>query len=405
MVRFAHLADCHIGAWRDSRLSDLADESFLMAITRCIEEAVDFVVIAGDLFHTALPGIERLRHTVKCLELLKQQSIPVYVIPGSHDYSPTGKTMLSVLQEAGLVVNVYRELDDAGTITLEPVVDKKTGVTLVGVLGRAGQLDTEKYGRLDRDALNALSSPKVFLFHAALSDLVSSRLAGSNAASVSLLPSGFDYYAGGHVHIIKDVSVKGYPHVVYPGPTFPANFSELEELGGGSFCFVDLDSDSFTREYVKPRVVEVVQLECSNKSAQEVSSELFEEIEGLSVENAVILVRAKGTLASGSAADIEFASAFIQANQRGAYACLKSTSAVSSPEMMLAQSEVSSSNTKQIEAEVIEKFTDSKELAGSPDQQQLMHNLLSSLAQRQAEGEIKKDYEKRIVADAKKLLE
>ena len=35
-------------------------------------------------------------------------NIEVYVIPGSHDFSPSGKTMLDVLENSGLVINVNK---------------------------------------------------------------------------------------------------------------------------------------------------------------------------------------------------------------------------------------------------------------------------------------------------------
>ncbi|MFT4249983.1 MAG: metallophosphoesterase family protein [Candidatus Woesearchaeota archaeon] len=397
MVVFAHLADCHIGAWRDPRMSALADESFAMAISRCIAEEVDFVVIAGDLFHTALPAIERLRHVVKCLESLKQAGIAVYIIPGSHDYSPTGKTILGVLEEAGLVVNVYRESVVDDLIVLEPVVDTKTGVSLVGVLGRAGQLDTQKYSSLDRSSLEKLSSPKIFLFHAALSDLVSSRLAGENAASISLLPRGFDYYAGGHVHIVEDVSLDGYSRVVYPGPTFPASFSELELLGGGGFVLVR--EDSFERVSVVPREVLCVRLSCEGVSASQASEVLSEEVASLPVTDAVVLVRASGVLSSGTTSDIDFSSVFASAYERGAYACLKNTFGVSSPELAVASERVSSSlSASEIQQEVFSEYADEQFSAS------FMKQLFSALSQKQGDGETKTVYEQRVFADAKKLF-
>ena len=55
------MADCHIGSWRDPKLRDANTKAFLKAINLCIEKQVDFVLIAGDLFNTALPGIDALR--------------------------------------------------------------------------------------------------------------------------------------------------------------------------------------------------------------------------------------------------------------------------------------------------------------------------------------------------------
>ena len=56
---------------------------------------------------------------------------------------------------------------------------------------------------------------------------------------LSLLPKGFDYYAGGHVHIVDDKQVEGYGRIVYPGPLFPNSFAELEKLERGGFYIVE----------------------------------------------------------------------------------------------------------------------------------------------------------------------
>ena len=109
-MKFAHLADCHIGAWKDQRLRTVNLKSFVKAITICIEQKVDFILISGDLFNTAIPSIDSLKSTVKTLNRLKEQEILVYIIPGSHDFSPSGKTILDVLEEARLIKNVFNVL-------------------------------------------------------------------------------------------------------------------------------------------------------------------------------------------------------------------------------------------------------------------------------------------------------
>ena len=87
-MRFAHLADIHLGSWREERLSELCDKAFADAVSRCISERVDFVLIAGDLFDTALPGIDKVKLAVEQCRLLQQAGIPVYAIAGSHDSAP-----------------------------------------------------------------------------------------------------------------------------------------------------------------------------------------------------------------------------------------------------------------------------------------------------------------------------
>ena len=227
-MKFAHLADVHIGAWRDPRLARLPLEAFSLAIDKALSKKVDFILIAGDLFHTALPGIEPLRETVKILQRAKAATTAVYVIPGSHDYSPTGKTMLGVLEEAGLLINVFKGEVIEKKLRLQVFKDA-SGVALAGVLGRRGMLERIEYESLDHEWIQKqLSGVKesVFLFHTALTELKPASLSAMASTSASMLPKGFSYYAGGHVHIVADTTIPGYGPIVYPGPLFPANFSK-----------------------------------------------------------------------------------------------------------------------------------------------------------------------------------
>ena len=96
-MKFAHMADCHIGSWRDPKLRDISTHAFVKAIDMSIKEKVDFILIAGDFFNTSFPRLDNLKSVVTKLRQLKEIGIPVYIVPGSHDYSASGKTILDVL--------------------------------------------------------------------------------------------------------------------------------------------------------------------------------------------------------------------------------------------------------------------------------------------------------------------
>jgi len=400
-MKFAHIADCHIGAWRLAQLRVLADDAFASAITACIDARVDFVLIAGDLFHTALPGIDQVRHVVKHLTRLRTENIPVYFIAGSHDYSPTGKTMLSVLEEAGLAINVCVGTSQNGVFTLKPVQDQKTGTWITGLLGKAGQLDTALYKKLN---VHPVVGKRIFLFHTTLTELKPKSMKDVASESISMLPKGFDYYAGGHVHIVGSTSIPGYTDVVYPGPLFPASFSELEELGGGGFYLVELTGSEVQKKRVdiRPREVLSIRMDCTGMSPNEVTLSLSEQM--MQVDNKIVLVRLTGTLRQGAAADISFAKLFSQAENQGAYACLRNTVALRSPEFV--EQEFTPQAAEKIEQVVIDNHLGQQPTGLSVDDERaLFQNLLVTLAQTQHEGETKSTYEMRILDDAKKYLE
>ncbi len=144
-MRFVHLADVHIGAWRDPAMKELPLRAFEQAVALCLDREADFVLVAGDFFNTAVPPLDQVKRAVTQLQRLKEAAIPVYAIAGSHDYSPSGKTMLDVLEEAGLLVNVMKgtmiEKENKNELALRFTIDPKTKIRIVGILGRAGGLD------------------------------------------------------------------------------------------------------------------------------------------------------------------------------------------------------------------------------------------------------------------------
>jgi DNA repair protein SbcD/Mre11 len=315
-IRFAHLADCHLGGWRDQRLRDIGMTYFRQAIDRCIAEDVDFIILAGDLFNTALPSFDILRETIATLQRVKDAGIAVYYIAGSHDYSSAGKTMLSLLDETRLAINVFKpafvdaNAEADGTqqslMSLEFVVDK-TGVQLCGIMGRSQGLEKSQFEILDRDALELPQGLKIFLFHTTVEELKPHTLTEVKGIPLSYFPKGFSYYAGGHVHTRLSEHIDGFGRIVYPGPTFPNNFSELEELKSGSFVLVDLDAQSGKTQttFVELDAIPVhsYELDCTHLSAADVSEKLQNTVADF---GGILTLRLFGKLKSGSAHEIDF---------------------------------------------------------------------------------------------------
>src|SRR3989338_4068474 len=164
-MKFAHLADCHIGGWKEEKLRELGIESFRYAINKCIEENVGFVLIAGDLFNTSLPDINIIKDASGILANLKEKDIDCYIIPGSHDFSPSGKTMLDVLEKAGLVKNVFKFKEDKLMFTID-----KTNTKITGILGLRSGLEKEKFKALLKDHLEDEKGFKIFMFHTTLEE-------------------------------------------------------------------------------------------------------------------------------------------------------------------------------------------------------------------------------------------
>ena len=200
IMKFAHMADLHIGSWREPKLRELSAKAFVGALEKAVELDVDFILFSGDLFNTSLPAMDGLKLVVEKLKWLNKAGVPIYVIAGSHDFSPSGRTMVEVLEKAGLVVNVCKGEVVDEVLKLNFTVDSKTGAKITGMLGKKGMLDKHYYEKLDYEHLKDEEGYKIFMFHTAISELKPAHLEKMEAQPLSMLPAGFNYYAGGHVH-------------------------------------------------------------------------------------------------------------------------------------------------------------------------------------------------------------
>jgi len=397
-MKFAHIADCHIGSWRDPLLEDLSTIAFEKAIDKIIEEKVDFVLIAGDLFNTALPPVEKLKRATKKLKELKDNDIPVYMIAGSHDYSPSGKTMLDVLENAGLAVNVSRGEDKDGKLKLKFTIDEKTGAKITGLLGRMGGLDRNLYEVLDRESLEKESGYKIFLFHNLLTELKPKNMEKVDSQPTSLLPKNFDYYAGGHPHFVFSEKVKDYGIISYTGPLFPNSFSEIEELHQG--CFFIVEDNNVKKIPIKLYDVECIEIDAHHKTPEEVENQLKKMINDGEFTNKIITLRIFGTLEFGRPSDINFRELFNLFKEKGAYVILKNTSSLTSKEFEEIKIEIS--DTEELENNLVKEHISKEDL--HIDATELTKKLLKLLDTSKQEGETVATFENRIKEDLNKLM-
>ncbi len=90
-IRFLHTADWQLGHWpsqiRNEERAKTLYEARFEAVRRIAdlahEHRVDFVLVAGDVFHHEAVGRDTLQRAIALLEAFAP--IPVYLIPGNHD--------------------------------------------------------------------------------------------------------------------------------------------------------------------------------------------------------------------------------------------------------------------------------------------------------------------------------
>lgn len=386
-MRFAHIADCHLGSWRQPELQKLNLESFKKAIESCIEENVNFILFSGDLFDSAYPPIEILKETFSEFRKLKESGIKSYIIAGSHDYSVSGKTFLDVLEKAGFCqICEFEENEDF-------ILLKANNHGAVSIYGYPGKKSGLEVGDLRKIRLEESNNFKILMLHTTMESAKGTL--PIDAVSIDGLPEA-DYYALGHLHLIHEYSKEDNKYLIYPGPIFPNNFSELGELRGGSFYIIDVNGYvKLTKKEIKLKTVLSIELEIDN--ALTATEKILGELEKQNIEDKIVLLRLKGKIKQGKTSDIKFQEIQEKAKEKKAYSFLKNTNQLKTEEPEI---EIETSNIEKIEETIIQDFTEKDESKfGS-----FISPLINSFSLEKQEDEKRVIFENRLIAELNKIL-
>jgi len=405
-MKFAHLADCHIGSWREPKLKNSAVKAFIKAMNLCIDEKVDFILISGDLFNTSIPSMDSLKQTVEKLKELKDKKIPVYIIAGSHDFSPSGKTMLDILEKAGLFINVSNAEVIDEKLKLKFTIDKKTGAKITGLPGKKGSLEKGYYKNLLKENLEKEEGYKIFMFHSALTEFKPEELKNMDSHPLSLLPKNFDYYAGGHVHYRFNKKEEYYGLIAFPGPLFPTNFKEIEDLERGSLYIATVE-DKQTNIRLEPVQIHntfKMDIDANNKTPAQVEEEIDKKIKGKEFNNTIVTIRIKGTLLSGKQSDINFKEISEKLYNKSAYFVMKNISKLKTKEFE--EIKVEKGSVEEVESKLIKEHLGQINVDGfdPKKEEKLVKDLMSALSTEKQDGETVSTFESRLKSEVNDIL-
>jgi DNA repair exonuclease SbcCD nuclease subunit len=238
---FSHISDTHLGLQQyglEEREQDIYD-SFNQAIDISIKDNVDFVIFAGDIFHTPNPSGTAILQMANALKKLKQNSIESFFILGEHDISRMRATPVSY---------VYHNLEFSKYVGRgEPVYHKDVMIAGLDKI-RKNEISSseEKFRELDTLAKQH-NGHKILVLHQGITE-VNQFAAELNSSD---LPKNFTYYAMGHLH---DKSVKQFDQLggplVYPGSTEMTTSEGIKETEKG-FFEVDISSQEAKPNWIK----------------------------------------------------------------------------------------------------------------------------------------------------------
>ena len=315
---------------------------------------------------------------------------------GSHDFSPSNKSMIRPLITAGFFIDVSKgEVSEDNKLKLNVFLDQNTKIKLTGLRARKRSLEIEDYDILDRKSLEAEKGPKIFILHTMLNELKPKEFKDMESAPKSLLPQDFDYYAGGHLHkvIPEKLKEKGFTleinqrnNIIYPGCIFPTDFRELEKIKSGGFCIV---SGNISGEKLDLKVnfnpikvidVENIFLDCTNKSVSDVLNDLKSELSNKDFANKIVTFRIFGVLSSGKTYEIKSNEIIQMFKDKGAYEVLINKNALTTAEYKSISVSVGKSN-EEIEATLIKEHISNVKISNFPPIkiEKKIYQLLSTL--------------------------
>lgn len=335
MYKFAHITDCHLGSWRNPKLRDLNLQAFEKSISISIKEQVDFILITGDFFDVNIPQLAPVKRAVEILKQARDSGIAVYMIYGSHDFNTANISMIDILHSAELFIKPTEFQTNTNSVMLKFFVDKKTGAKITGISGRKVGLDREIYEKLDKKNLEMEDGFKIFLLHKGIQEILPLDLNFRDSLPISLVPKGFDYYGGGHIHKRVEKKIDGSV-IVYPGPLFGSSFQDLEETAKGEkrgFYIISFDKKIIDCRFIEINVVDILynEIVSSKWNSEKLEDEITKKISCMEVKNKIVLIKVKGKLL-GKRSNIDFGKFSLDISNRGALMSFINTNNLSTDE-------------------------------------------------------------------------
>jgi len=304
---FVHVADLHLGYAQynlEVRREDF-DNAFREVADKTIELKPDFMIIAGDLFHHARPSNVTLETAITNFRRLREAGIPVLAVDGGHDAAPNVVT--------GTILN---PLDSAGLIHYLPRRDgacwRNQSCYVYGVPNFRTKRKTEEQLPLFLEQNKPTPDPSlfnIFLFHMALELPALTPPHIEAEASPELLPEGFNYFAGGHVHQpSKDQFKNGL--LVYSGCTETVNYDDAKIEKG--FYHVEVDEKGAAKlnriKLETPRHFIVLEPDYTGMLPEKITESAVQLVKERDEEGAIIVLVLKGVLpAEANRAEIDLA--------------------------------------------------------------------------------------------------
>lgn len=256
-MRFLHCADIHLGYQQynhKERFNDFG-RAFYAVIDQAIAQNVDFVILAGDLFHKRSIDALSLNQAMRGLEKLAAKNIPCIAVEGNHERSYYEETIgwMKFLALQDLLILLDAEFTDhkPQLRAWDPkrrqgsYIDLAGGVRVHGLryYGSGTVIAVNAYA----EALSQLETPpalyNIFVAHAGVEGQLEEKAGGLSLRQWAPLRPHIDYVALGHFH--KPFQIDRWMY--NPGSPENCSISEAEWTERGYLLAeIDLGADNTT---------------------------------------------------------------------------------------------------------------------------------------------------------------
>jgi DNA repair protein SbcD/Mre11 len=255
-VRFIHTSDWHVGRTVRGRSREAEHEAVLQEVlTHAREQAVDCLLIAGDVFDSSSPSAESERLVYEFFRELHGLGIAAVVIAGNHDHPRRFDALAPLLQSLGIhLVGEPRPADQGGVVEVDsrdgkekalvaalPWVTERRAVEFEMLVEGTGAA-LGQYADRVIEYMRRLTTPfradtvNVLLGHALVNDSVVGRGGGERPLHLSMgiygiqrqrFPKEAQYVALGHVHKAQEILKS--PSAWYSGSLLQLDFGETQQ--------------------------------------------------------------------------------------------------------------------------------------------------------------------------------
>jgi DNA repair exonuclease SbcCD nuclease subunit len=258
-IQFIHTADIHLGkTYRTSAGEAERYEDFFRMLGSIVSDAtaeqVDFILVAGDLFHTGQILPRTFARTIETLQPLKDAGIPCIAVEGNHDWIHRRDSIswMEALSQMGYIHLLRPTRTETGGYRFDPF-DPETGMgghleikghTIYGI----GYIGAQAGVHVPRICEAVETKNNILLFHVGIWTYSPVEIGNMQPAEALPLADVFDYVALGHGHKPYVIETPdGRPYAFNPGSPERVNFGE--EGYDKGYWLVTVDDGSYATEF------------------------------------------------------------------------------------------------------------------------------------------------------------